>query len=226
MQLNELQRLMSAALITPEATPPARSGDTRDNHEAFADLFACIESNASRDSDAKGPAGGLSPADRLSIYRNNSRAVRASALEENYPAIRSLVGPDFFGAAARRYAAANPSRSVDLNQYGADFPEFLRQLPGLIAETPYIVDVARFEWMFAEIRRSSPGTTRSAVRLMESHYPVDRIIAACFDEDAPELELPEPNDESESFRFLLYRNGTEVRCRVVDRQLFERLRSL
>ena len=84
-------------------------------------------------------------ADRLNIYRNTFVTGVTKALRLSYPAVHRLVGEDFFAAAAEIFIAHNPPRAAYLDQYGAEFPEFVEQFPPAVA-LAYLADVARLEW--------------------------------------------------------------------------------
>ena len=88
---------------------------------------------------------GLDPGARLNIYRNTSVGVLVKALQLAFPAVQHVVGPEFFEGAARLFAAEAPPRSAWLDEYGADFPQFLAQL-AQAASVPYLPDLARLEW--------------------------------------------------------------------------------
>jgi hypothetical protein len=85
------------------------------------------------------------PADRLDIYRNTFISGVTKALRLTYPAVHRLVGDDFFAAAAGIFIASHPPRAAYLDQYGAEFPQFLAQFPAA-AGLLYLPDVARLEW--------------------------------------------------------------------------------
>jgi len=126
---------------------------------------------------------------RLRIHRETTLGALADALETTYSACARLVGADFFRALARRFAREVPSRSPDLNDYGAEFAEYLAGFEPA-RELPYLPDVARLEWALHRARHASapveslepkaltpdsrlaltPGTA-----LLSSPYPVDRI---------------------------------------------------
>ena len=88
---------------------------------------------------------GFAGKDRLEIYRNTSIGVMVGALRLAFVAVQHVLGPEFFEAAVRMFVAQSPPRSSWLDEYGADFPEFLAQLPQA-ASVPYVSDLARFEW--------------------------------------------------------------------------------
>jgi len=84
-------------------------------------------------------------AERLAIYRNNFLIGLGEALKANFPVTLQLVGPDFFEQAARHFVLANPPQRPCLFEYGAAFPDFLRDLPQL-NPLPYVAEMARFEF--------------------------------------------------------------------------------
>ena len=85
------------------------------------------------------------PADRLDIYRNTFVTGVTKALRLSYPAIHRLVGNDFFEGAAGVFIARHPPCAAYLDEYGADFPQFLRGFQPAAA-LEYLADVARLEW--------------------------------------------------------------------------------
>lgn len=85
------------------------------------------------------------PADRLNVYRNTFVTGVTKALRLSYPAIHRLVGNDFFEGAARVFIAQHPPCAAYLDEYGADFPQFLRSFQPAAA-LEYLADVARLEW--------------------------------------------------------------------------------
>ncbi|MFZ6817234.1 putative DNA-binding domain-containing protein [Undibacterium sp. Ji22W] len=84
-------------------------------------------------------------AERLRIYRGNLHAVWTNALKNAYPVIYQLVGDAFFEQLSILYGFQSPSRSGDLNIFGQDFADFLRDEVSVI-EFPYFTAVAVLEW--------------------------------------------------------------------------------
>jgi hypothetical protein len=140
-------------------------------------------------------AGALTPADRLSIYRNTSRTALTNALRLNYPAVQRLVGEDFFAAAADIFITDEPPRMAWLDFYGAEFPEFLKRFEPA-ASLPYLPDVARLERavsralhaadadavtpaQLAGLAKSAQGSVsfvpHPSIGLLSAKYPVDAI---------------------------------------------------
>lgn len=95
-----------------------------------------------------GPAGEACPK-RFAVYRNNVVAGLAEILSAAYPAVRRLVGQEFFSAMAEIYVRAEPPRSPVLLDYGGGFPNFMARFPPA-AGVPYLADVGRIEWAWVQ----------------------------------------------------------------------------
>lgn len=96
-------------------------------------------------------SGLLSPAERLSIYRDGYEVRMLEAVESEYPATGHLLGPDLLRALIRAYVAATPSRHVNLGRYVWPFADFLAAHTGLRAQ-PHLphtqaIEMAQFERM-------------------------------------------------------------------------------
>jgi hypothetical protein len=146
-------------------------------------------------------AAGMDPAERLAIYRNTSVSALTAALRLNYPAVRALVGDDFFEAAARAFVGQSPAASARLDDYGAGFGAFLSRFDPA-ASLPYLSGVAELEWAvsralhapdaapldLARLGRVPPhaqGRLRlnahPALALVRADAPVDAIWHAALD---------------------------------------------
>ncbi len=89
-------------------------------------------------------AADLAPARRLAVYRHTFESTAANALRLSYPAVRKLVGAEFFEGASRRFAREHPPTAPCLDLYGAGFADFLAAFPPA-ASLPYLPAVARLE---------------------------------------------------------------------------------
>lgn len=94
-------------------------------------------------------AQGISPALRLRVYANTARANFIDSLVSSFPAIRRLVGEDYFRQCARDFHARHPSLSGDLQPAGAGFAQYLFELHGN-DHYRYLGEVARLEWLIQE----------------------------------------------------------------------------
>jgi hypothetical protein len=86
---------------------------------------------------------------RYNVYRNNVTVGLIRALEANFPAVRRLLGDDYFAGFARAFAQRNPPRSPVMFAYGEGFPAALKQDADL-ASYPYLADVAQMEMFWRE----------------------------------------------------------------------------
>lgn len=174
----------------------------------------------------------VSAQNRLAVYENNYQLNLLSALRITYPVVDKLVGEDFFAFAARRYIAQTPSRSGNLDDYGAEFGSFLETFEpaqGL----PYLADVARLEWLLQlafnaadpvyepgqviEALQQSPDDVAlvlgTSVGLLHSPYPVKRI----WEINQPDADAEATVDLGEGVAWLLVRrDGYEQGIEEVD----------
>ena len=112
-------------------------------------------SGALTDPDTEPPAGIVGPngkqaAKRFDVYRNNVTVGLVNALADTFPAVKRLVGEQFFNAMVRIYVQAEPPTSPLLFRYGVSFPEFLARFEPA-GKLLYLPDVARLEraWLDA-----------------------------------------------------------------------------
>jgi len=97
---------------------------------------------------------GIDPAARLGIYRNTFASVLTNALRLSYPAVHRLVAAECFEGAARLFMQERPPQYANLDDYGADFPDFLSRFEPVCA-LAYLADVARLEWAVSRALHAS-----------------------------------------------------------------------
>jgi len=95
-----------------------------------------------------GPDGKPAPK-RFNVYRNNVVVSLCEALGKTFPAIKALLGDDYFNALARAFVTEHPPQTPVLIWYGGAFPGFVEAFPTL-ADYPYLADVARTEWAWLQ----------------------------------------------------------------------------
>lgn len=81
----------------------------------------------------------------LAAYRANGHAQAQRSLFAAYPVMAALIGADNFALLARDLWHRHPPQCGDLAQWGDALPPFL-QTHEHLADTPYLIDVARTEW--------------------------------------------------------------------------------
>jgi hypothetical protein len=172
---------------------------------------------------------GLAPEHALSVYANHARTNFVESLISSYPAIRRLVGADYFLNVARGFHMRHPSRSGDLQLLGKPFAQYLSELHG-DDEFRYLSEVARLEWLvqetllaadhgpldLAKLRKVAAGDyddlrfyLHPSARLFASEFPCLEIWEANVGSDAePEMiDLGTGPD-----RVLLVRNNGQLKC--------------
>jgi hypothetical protein len=94
-------------------------------------------------------AGTLS-SKRFNVYRNNVTVSLVDALADIFPAVRRLVGEEFFRAMARIFVLESPPVSPLIFEYGSGFADFIDRFEHT-QELPWLGDVARIEraWLDA-----------------------------------------------------------------------------
>ena len=136
-----------------------------------------IVAGENRDAATHVIADGIDPGARLSIYRNTFLTSLTAALRLSYPAVHRLVGDAFFEGAAPIFIAERPPRSAYLDEYGADFPEFLARFPPA-ASVPYLPDVARLEWAVNRALHAPDAKPLDVARL--AGFGLDDPARFCF----------------------------------------------
>lgn len=183
----------------------------------------------------------VTPAQGLEIYRNNSRGVRARALQEIYPVCRRVLGADCFGAVVAQWIRMTPSVDGDLNLEGGGIPEVL---DALVAERPeytalpWLPDLARLERSLhqayyrpnaplldltplesvADPGRLYPRLTPS-LDLLRSDWPVLRI----WEDHQPGGEPGPVADISGPWHLVIHRPHFQPRAEAVSVDLFSLL---
>ena len=87
---------------------------------------------------------GAMAARRFAVHRNNVVAGLVKALQTRFPAVRKIVGEEFFAAIARVFVMQKPPRTPMLAMYGDEFAAFIAAFEPA-RELAYLPDVARLE---------------------------------------------------------------------------------
>ncbi len=131
-----------------------------------------------------GPEG--APAGRrFDVYRNNVAVSLTEALEQGFPVLARLLGPEFFRAMAGVFLRAHPPRSPVMTGYGAALPAFLEGFPP-VAHLPYLPDVARLELALRRAYHAADAAPLDGAAL--AALPPGRLLALRF-RFAPAVQL-------------------------------------
>jgi hypothetical protein len=207
--------------------------------------LAFVESMLAGSSDAAAfiRGGKLTPDERLAIYRHNVLSNLRGALQDIFPVVRRVVGDAFFKHAADQFIGITPSRSGDLNRFGAEWPLFLADYPHA-KELPYLADVARLEWSWHESFHAADAGSldlgclaavpaashehlrfrlQPALRLVASPYPILQIwqVNQPGFTGSLEIDWEQPGDS-----LVIHRQGSEVVIRSLPAAGFRFLSAL
>ena len=192
ISLREVQRAMRRCLLDD-------TGEAGEADDAALDLIV---------------PDGLAPAQRLAIHRHTIGSGIVRALRLSCPAVHRLVGEAFFEAAALAFSRTHMPRSGNLDDYGAEFADFLADFEPA-ATLAYLPDVARLEWAVKVALQAPRLDALPAQRLAEimpadrqavcfvahpsccalrSRYPVDRIWRAVIDQDESAIAAIDPDE--------------------------------
>ena len=198
---------------------------------AFQDAFAAALAERSAASIAAWlPDGDTDPAG-LSVYRNTIAKGCIDALAANFPTVASLVGEEWFRAAAALFAAEHPPKGAALLAYGEAFPDWLAAFQPA-ADLPYLPAMAWMDWrwttaLFAP--EAQPLTAEAFALapedLMNARPRLHSSLAfAWFDSSLPSLWLaarePEPGEMElldAPQGVLIVRPDDTVQARALDR---------
>jgi putative DNA-binding protein len=182
--------------------------------------------------------------ERWAIYAGGYVVRIAEALENDYPAVRRILGAGPLAGLAARYIATCPPRSFDLGRAGDRLASYLVADP-LAQHLPFLPDLARLEWAvreafvaadaaplhWADLAGLDPECVADArvritpgASLVSSEWPIHDLWAA---RDLPDEEVSIPL-AGRPQTVLVLRHGLEVWCRPADTgevRLFEAARA-
>ena len=184
--LAALQREMAAAVMQPLTAGEAMRSTTSDGRP-MSDVAASFIAPNSR----------LSAFERLEIYNRQYWFRVLSALAEDFPGLRAVVGSRRFESLSIAYLTEHPSRSFTLRNLGAMLPGWLAARPQQAGRRHRLaIDVARIEWAFVEAFDSAghDPLTLDQIATLDEHsrlglQPHLRLIALAFPADELVLKL-------------------------------------
>ncbi|MFZ0267659.1 putative DNA-binding domain-containing protein [Caulobacter sp.] len=166
----------------------------------------------------------------LAVYRNTIAKGCVDALAANFPTVASLVGDDWFRAAAAQFAREHPPTGAALLAYGEAFADWLERFPPA-GDLPYLPAMARLDrmWTTALFAPEAEPLRAEAFALAPDVLAAARprlhpsLAFARFDSGLPGLWLaarePEPGEIElidDPQAVLIVRPGDAVHCRLLD----------
>ena len=191
MKLMQLQRTMARAVMQPLTSSERMQRRAPDGGpmKRYASRFIK-------------PNDRLTSFERLEIYNRQYWFRVLSALGEDFPGLRAVLGQRRFDAMAKAYLIANPSRSFTLRNLGSRLESWLRKNPKWTGTNQTLaLDIVRLEWadieafdgkaeqaLRPEDLASAAGprlklTIQPYVQLLSFRYPVDDLLLEVRKED-------------------------------------------
>jgi len=113
----------------------------------------------------------------FAVYRNTVLRGCIDALAANYPTVATLVGSEWFEAAAGRFARAHLPRDGSLAAYGEGFAEFLAALEPATG-LAYLDGVARLDraWTEAHLAADAPVLAAASLAALSPMELLDTVL--------------------------------------------------
>ena len=183
MSLDHIQRAMFDAIRQPLTAEENMRQRSRDGKSMRAVADQIIK-----------PNDRLTSFERLEIYNRQYWFRILSALSDDFPGLRAIIGDNRFDKMAVEYLYDCPSQSFTLRNLGSRLESWLRQHPEYIAENEQIAfDMVRLEWAEIEAfdEAARPRLTEADlpalgpdphfqlqphIRLLELQFPVDNLL--------------------------------------------------
>lgn len=183
MSLDHIQRAMFDAIRQPLTADENMRQRSRDGKSLSAVADEIIK-----------PNDRLTSFERLEIYNRQYWFRILSAVSEDFPGLRAIIGETRFDKMAVEYLYECPSQSFTLRNLGSRLESWLRQHPEHIAGNEQIaLDMVRLEWAEIEAfdEAARPRLTEADlpalgadpqfqlqphIRLLDLNYPVDALL--------------------------------------------------
>lgn len=189
-ELLEIQRRVAAAILNPLTKAETMPRRRRDGASNTREAKALIR-----------PNDRLTSFERLEIYNRQYWFRLYSALEEDFPGLKAVIGSAKFERVMRDYLTDCPSTSFTLRNLGSRLVEWLTAHPDHIAPRVVLaLDMVQLEWAHIEafdsaaeepldpddgfsLSDDSRLSLQPHLRVLELHYPVDDLLIALHSEE-------------------------------------------
>lgn len=189
------------------------------------------------------PQRGVPGRERLSVYAEGYEIRFRDGVAEVYEALRWVLGEVQFIALVRDYSEKFPSRDTNLSFVGRYLPEYLASVP-LTKELPFILDLAKLEWLACEAFHaydafpvSAGEIAKMAPELLTQSQLIFQPSVSVIRSDWPILDIWNSRKmsrneadiqlEGKPQSVMVCRHGTKVECRLLldwQFQIFQGLR--
>lgn len=133
----------------------------------------------------------------IAAYRSHAAAQAVRSLGAAYPVVEQLVGQENFEALSRLLWRERPPQGGDLAQWGAALVAQIEDLPELVADLPFLADVARVEWTLHSMATLGDAEAEPATFALLAHEDPANLWfdlapgTACFSSAWPVVTLIE-----------------------------------
>lgn len=244
LDLLAMQRAFLAALREPllgegrlATALPARPGEPSRGFLATATRYMATSRTTGTAEQAGAAHDGpcLQPAERLDLYHRQYWYRVLDSLEEDFPALKSLLGDDRFRTLMEDYLEATPSRSATLRHLGSQLASYLAASPHLAGRHAVAAhELAQLEYALClafEAGEREPASREQLERGILTLQPHVQPFALRTGADllwkhatgggaAP--GLPAPMAAPQRF-VVVYRDGFEPTMEAVDARAFRLL---
>ena len=221
MDLDHIQRKMFEAIRQPLTVDEGMRQRTRDGKSLRGIANEIIK-----------PNDRLTSFERLEIYNRQYWFRILSALSEDFPGLRTILGEKRFEKMAIAYLWDCPSQSFTLRNLGSRLEGWLRKHPEHLAKVETIaLDMVRLEWAEieafdegsrpklteADLPQLGPDPTfllQPYIRLLDLHYPVDDLLISI------RSELEEVDIVSNAVAERVVRSGSKRRAMPKPERIF------
>ncbi|KJG08991.1 DUF2063 domain-containing protein [Photobacterium kishitanii] len=119
---------------------------------------------------------------RLQLYCNNFIISLTEVLASTYPTVKAMIGEQCFEQLARHHILSQPLPQADVTAYGDHFENTITAQPALVASLPYLVDLARLEWLRDIVSRlASHAGTLPLEKLRQLEHPTNSVnLQQCY----------------------------------------------
>lgn len=120
------------------------------------------------------------PLERLAIYRQTIFSNLENALALTFSGVWSLVGEKCANTIAYAFSQHEGylPKSGSLDDYGAEFPDFIASIKSL-ESYPYLSDYARYEWLKHQVEGAVELESLNPTRLLD--FSEAQLEALCFE---------------------------------------------
>ena len=211
MPLEALQREMAAAVMQPLTADEDMRATAADGR-AMSEVAAAFVAPNSR----------LSAFERLEIYNRQYWFRVLGALEDDFPALKAVLGEEAFHALSIAYLTDHPSRSFSLRNLGSKLIEWLAAHPEHTRRRHRLaMDVVRIEWAFVEAFDSAEreALTLEQISTLDGEsrlalQPHLQLIALEFPADDLVLKLHAGDKRQTSEAGVKHEDGPAPRARL------------